>query len=293
MNAMTERERMTNDSSLETSGEGPREARLQTLFAAADPQGEPSEALVHRVSELGSRNPAPRRAARGWPLRWRVSVPTAVSVARWCVAGLAVALLISLWPAPQQDGGAVAAALRASTAAPAMHCILKGSTDQQEVWFVAGAGCYLYGKNPQHETIIVDDMKHYYRYEIRERRVYVTPSLMADPKNLSIFWEAHSGAGLLKKLMAACGPKSVRLEMIRRDGRLFQQIVGPRRVTRITIDPETDRILISESDPPQADGSTAHIRYEFDYPDPAAVDRSHFQFKMPQGVTIVDQTRDR
>jgi hypothetical protein len=291
---MTERERMTNDHSLKTSGEGPREARLQTLFAAADPQREPSEALVRRVCELGSRYPAaPRRAVGGWPLRRSVRAPAAMSVARWCVAGLVVALLISLWPARQHDVGAVAAALRASTAAPAMHCILKGSTDQQEVWFVAGVGIYLYGRNPQHETIIVDDMKHYYRYEILERRVYVTPSLMADPKNVSIFWESHSGAGLLKQLMAWCGPNSVSLEMIRRDGRLFQQIVGPRRVTRITIDPETDRILLSESDVPQADGTTSHTRYEFDYPDPATVDRSRFQFKMPQGVTVVDPTRDR
>jgi hypothetical protein len=288
---MTERERTTKGNAGGTSGDGTRERQMRALFAAADPCGEPSEALVRRVSDLGSRcAPPPRRAGGWWPLRKRAR---GVAGARWCVAGLLVAVLVSRWPSSRQDRGALAAVLRASAAAPAMHCILRGSTDQQEVWYVAGAGCYLYGKNPQHETVLVDDMKHYYRYEIRERRVYVTQSVLAEPKGVSLFWEAHSGTGIMKELVQAFGAQGVRVERITRDGRALRQLVGPRRVTRITIDPETDRILLSESDVPQADGTTSHTRYEFDYPDPATVDRSRFQFKMPQGVTVVDPTRDR
>jgi len=291
---MTERKQTTKGDAGEVSGEGTREQRMRALFAAADPQGEPSDALMRRVSDLGSRcAPPPRRTGGWWPLRESGRARAAVSMARWCAASLLVAVLVSLWPASRQDRGALAAVLRASAAAPAMHCILRGSTDQQEVWYVAGVGCYLYGKNPQHETVLVDDMKHYYRYEILERRVYVAQSVLAEPKGVSLFWEAHSGTGIMKELVKAFGAQGVRVETITRDGRALRQIVGPRRVTRITIDPETDRILLSESDVPQADGTTSHTRYEFDYPDPATVDRSHFQFKMPHGVTVVDETRDR
>jgi hypothetical protein len=294
---MTEYDRMRTEGAPDPGRAGPQEERLQALFTAADPQGEPSEKLVRRVSELAAQRAAATRHARGWwPLQRSARDTTpfrgrrALRVARWCVAGVALAALISFWPAEERDVSAVAAAVRATTAAPALHVVGRGTKITQELWFVQGAGVYLYGKNPQHETILVDDMKHYYRYEIRERRVYVTRSLMADPKMLSLFWENHSGAGLLKQLLAACGPKSVSLETIRRDGRLLRQIIGPRRVTRITIDPETDRILATDVDLPHPDGTRDWARYDFDYPDPATVDRSHFQFHMPRGVSVVDQT---
>jgi hypothetical protein len=291
---MTERERTTKGDAARMPGEGIEEQRVQALFAAADPRGEPSEALVRRVSDLGSRcAAAPRRVRGWWSLGGSVRAPAAVSVARWCAASLLVVALVSLWPASRQDRGALAAVLRASATAPAMHVVGRGTSEKQELWFVAGVGCYLYGKNPKYETILVDDMKHYYRYELLERRVYVTRSLLAEPRGVSMFWEAHSGTGLLRELLQKCGENSVSIETVKRDGRTLRQLVGPRRVTRITIDPETDRILVSRSDVHHPDGTVDWSRYDFDYPDPATVDRSHFRFKMPQGVTIVDQTRDR
>lgn len=289
---MTERERMTKGDAGEVSGEGTQEQQMRALFAAADPCGEPSEALVRRVSNLGSCcDAAPPRAGGWWPLRKRARTAAVVSMARWGVAGLLVAALVSLWPGSRQDGGAVAAVLRASAAAPAMHVVGRGPDMSLELWYLAGVGAYLYGKNPTYETVLVDDLKHEYRYEARERRVCVTPSLMSDPNQVPV--ANLSAAGFLKEMLAAYGPKEIRVETVVRDGRVLRQFIGPRRITRVTIDPQTDRILLSESDVPQPDGTTEKTRYVFDYPDPATVDRSHFEFQMPKGVTIVDQTRDR
>jgi hypothetical protein len=297
---MTEYRETKQKAAPEVGGECGQEERLQALFIAGDPPGEPSELLLRRVSDLAARSAAsPRRARRGWPLQWsaRESAPLrerrVIRVARWCAAGIALAALISFWPARRTDVGAVAAAVRATTAAPALHVVGRGTKETQELWFLQGAGFYLYGKNPRFETILVDDLEHQYRYEIRERRVYVTPSLMADPKGVSMFWENHSGAGLLKQMLAAWGPKNVSVETVTRDGRTLRQLVGPRRVTKVTIDPETDRILTTDVDLPLPDGTHEWTRYDFDYPDPGTVDRSHFQFQMPEGVTVVDQTGER
>ena len=214
-------------------------------------------------------------------------------MARWGAVGLLVVALISFWPANRRDGGVVEAALRTSAAAPALHVVGRGTRESQELWFLQGAGSYLYGKNPKSETILVDDLQHQYRYEVRERRVYVSRSLMADPKDVALFWANHSGAGLLKQMLQAWGPKSVRVESVTREGRTLRQLVGPRRVTKITINPETDRILTVDVDLPHAGGTDYWTRYDFDYPDPATVDRRHFQFHMPPGAVVVDQTGRR
>jgi hypothetical protein len=94
-------------------------------------------------------------------------------------------------------------------------------------------------------------------------------------------------------MLRAWGRKNVSVETVTRDGRTLRQLVGPRRITRITIDPETDRILMVDVDAPQPNGTKYWTRYDFEYPDPRTVDRSYFQFKMPKGVTVVDQTGQR
>jgi hypothetical protein len=284
----------------ERGSESSWEEHLQALYAAADPQGEPSEALVQRVSELRARHAASRqRGRRSWPLKRPghagslLRARPVLQVARWGVAGVLVVALISFWPANRRDGGVVEAALRASAAAPALHVLGRGTNENQELWFRQGAGAYLYGKNPKYETILVDDLQHQYRYEIRERRVYVTRSLMADPRDVALFWANHSGAGLLRQMLQAWGPQGVSVETITREGRTLRQLVGPRRVTKITIDPDTDRILTVDVDLPHPGGTDDWTRYDFDYPDPATVDRRHFQFHVPPGVTVVDQTAGR
>jgi hypothetical protein len=274
---------------------GAAEQRLQALYAAADPNGEPSEALVRRISELAARHAAASeatRARRPLPGRLVALLPGRAlpRIARWCVVGLLVALMAGIRPAGRPDGSAVAAALRASASAPALHVVGRGAHETQELWYVAGAGVYLYGKRPQYETILVDDLERHYRYEIRERRVYLGRSLLGTPRGDAHFWETHSGSGLLKQMLAAWGPKGVSVETVTRNGRTLRQLVGPRRITRITIDPETDRILMVDVDNPQPDGTNDWMRYEFFYPDPATVDRSHFKFRVPPGVTVVDQT---
>jgi hypothetical protein len=297
---MNEREQTEPNAGREGGGEGSWEERLQALYAAADPQGEPSEALVQRVSELRARHAASRqRGSRGWPLRRPALAGSplrarpVLQVARWGVAGVLVVALIIFWPVNRRHGGVVEAALRASAAAPALHVVGRGTHENQELWFRQGAGAYLYGKNPKSETILVDDLKHQYRYEIRERRVYVTRSFMADPNGVASFWANHSGAGMLKQMLQAWGRQHVSVETITREGRTLRQLVGPRRVTKITIDPETDRILTVDVDLPHPGGTDEWTRYDFDYPDPATVDRRHFQFHMPPGVAVVDQTGGR
>jgi hypothetical protein len=209
------------------------------------------------------------------------------------VVALVVAALISVWPASRREGGVVEAALRASAAAPALHVVGRGTTEDLELWYRQGAGFSLYGKDPKHETILVDDLRHQYRYEIRERRVYVTRSQMADPSGVALFWANQSGAGMLKQMLQAWGTQGVSVESVTRGGRTLRQLVGPRRVTKITIDPETDRILSTDVDLPHPGGTDYWTRYDFDYPDPATVDRRHFQFHIPPGVTVVDQTARR
>jgi hypothetical protein len=297
---MNEHEHAGPEAGREGRDESSWEERLQGLYAAADPQEEPSEALVQRVSELRAQHVgSAQRGGRGWPLQWPahakmpLRVRPVLQVARWGVVGLLVVALVSFWPANRQDGGVVEAALRASAAAPALHVVGRGTKENQELWFLQSAGVCLYGKNPYSETILVDDLQRQYRYEIRERRVYVTRSLMADPKGVTSFWANHSGAGLLKQMLQAWGPKRVSVETVTREGRTLRQLVGPRRVTKVTIDPETDRILRIDIDLPQPDGMDDWTRYDFDYPDPATVDRRHFEFHMPPGVAVVDQTGRR
>src|SRR5438128_8838158 len=70
--AMTDRERTTRGAAPGTSGEDPREARLQALFTAAEPAADPSEALLRRVAELAARHEArePRRRPLTRPGGW-------------------------------------------------------------------------------------------------------------------------------------------------------------------------------------------------------------------------------
>jgi hypothetical protein len=297
---MNEQEQSGPGAGPEKKSEGSWEDRLQALYAAADPQGEPSDALVQRISDLRARYSAPsQRKGRDWLLRRpaRAGSPlrtwSMLPVVRWGVAVFLAVALISIWPANRRDGGVVEAALRASAAAPALHVVGRGTSENQELWYRQGVGVYLYGKNPKFETILVDDLRHQYRYEIRERCVYVTRSLMADPSGVALFWANHSGAGMLKQMLQAWGPESVSVESVTREGRTLRRLVGPRRVTKITIDPETDRILAVDVDLPHPGSTDDWTRYDFDYPDPATVDRGHFQFHLPPGVAVVDQTARR
>src|SRR2546422_11623670 len=70
---MTDRERTTKGAAPGTSGEDPREARLQALFTAAEPAADPSEALRRRVAEMAARHEshAPRRGVTIWSSGWR------------------------------------------------------------------------------------------------------------------------------------------------------------------------------------------------------------------------------
>jgi hypothetical protein len=296
---MNEHEQMGPGAGGERSVNDSWEERLQALYAAADPQGEPSDALVQRISELRARYADSRqREGRGWPLPLaRSGSPLHTwylpPVVRWGVVALLVVALVSFWPANRRDGGVVEAALRASAAAPALHVVGRGTMDNQELWYRQGVGVSLYAKNSKHETILVDDLRHQYRYEIRERRVYITGSLMASPTGVALFWASHSGAGLLKQMLQVWGPGSVSVETVTREGRTLRQLVGLHRVTKITIDPETDRILTTDVDLPRPDGTDDWARYDFEYPDPATVDPHHFKFRVPPGVAVVDQTGRR
>jgi hypothetical protein len=117
--------------------------------------------------------------------------------------------------------------------------------------------------------------------------------MIASPTGIALFWASHSGAGLLQQMLQVWGPHGVSVETVTREGRTLRQLIGPRRVTKVTIDPETDRILTVDVNLPHAGGTDYWTRYDFEYPDPATVDRHHFQFRMPPGIAVVDQTGRR
>jgi hypothetical protein len=266
-----------------------REARLRSLFAAADPMDDPSTSLTERITQLRLRRAEPAKILR----------PRMRPVLRWCALGMTCAALVGVWATGRRDNNsAVATAIRATASAPALHVHGGGKHERQELWYVEGVGIYGYDKNDwsqSPETIWVDDMRRWYLYEIRERRVTIRRSLMADPKHWLLFWENHSGTGMLNQLRAVVGPQSIREETAVRDGRAVRKVIGPftgpRWVNRFTIDAETDRILSIETNRPKPDGTIDRVRFIHEYPDPRDVDRRYFRFEIPKGVTVIDETK--
>jgi hypothetical protein len=268
------------------------------MVREAFPLSPASEALRARVTEI-CRPPqtAPRGARRGPPPGGRMR--TGIGAAGWGWMGAVVLVLLILIVASRQSPDVLAATIRATEAATALHAIDQRSdghkeTGNTEIWFVMGVGSYMRQKTPSQnvETVLVDDLKHEYQWtvsdpdEARRNRVEVRPSKLAAPKDAAQMRELFTGTGILKAIQAEVGPKGVTTKMVVRDGRRLRQLTDPKNQQQIDVDPQTDRMIMQERSLPEG----GIERIQFDYPDPASIDLSRFRFEIPKGACVVDRT---
>lgn len=217
---------------------------------------------------------------------------------RWGWMGAAVVLL-AFWATTQRSNDVLAATIRATEAATALHAIDQRSdghkeTGNTEIWFVMGVGSYMRQKTPSQnvETVLVDDLKHEYQWTVSNvwegwrNRVEVRPSKLAAPKDAAQMRELFTGTGILKAIQAEVGPKGVTTKRVVRDGRRLRQLTDPKNQQQIYVDPQTDRMVMQERSLPEG----GIERIQFDYPDAASMDLSRFRFEIPKGACVVDRT---
>jgi hypothetical protein len=276
----------------------PIPADLASMVREAFPLPPASEALRTRVTEI-CRPPqtAPRGARVGPPPGGRMR--TGIGAAGWGWMGAILLILIVLIVTSRQSPDVLAATIRATEAATALHAIDQRSDGLKEIgnteiWFVMGVGSYMRQKTPSQnvETVLVDDLKHEYQWtvsdpdEAQRNRVEVKPSKLADQKDAAQTRELLTGTMILKAIQVEVGPKGVTTKMVVRDGRRLRQLTDPKNHQQIYVDPQTDRMMMQERSLPE--GGIEQMR--IDYPDPASIDLSRFRFEIPKGACVVDRT---
>jgi anti-sigma factor RsiW len=227
------------------------------------------------------RTPAPAVSPRSISAKEKLRM----AATRWGWAMTLAAILAALWVGSPRGGDAVAAAIRATEAAPAVHLVGHGSRGTTvEGWVLAGVGSYIRVEGPGRETIMVDDLKHRFDYDVQGRRVATMPSSMADPKEAARDLEFFSATGTLRQLQKHHAVRDILVSTVVHNGRRLRRITARGESSLVYVDPATNRVVLME------DWSSApdpqYERTEIDYPDPASVNRALFQFKVPPGVTV-------
>jgi hypothetical protein len=228
------------------------------------------------------------RGDRRRPALWKERIW--MMTVRWGWIGTVVAVLVALWVGSNRGGSALAAAIEATAGAPAVHYVATGDAGTRlEFWMVAGVGSYLHSQYHGSETITIDDLKYEYRYEVDTAHVQVRPSEMAKPKEKRPLGAWLTGTDLVNELQQIRGTKDVTVKTVEQDGRRLRQIAARGFGASFYVDPQTDLVVRMET---RGGPSTApeRLRFEYDYPDPAAVDRRRFRFEFPAGVTVDDPT---
>jgi hypothetical protein len=228
-----------------------------------------------------------------------------MNTARWGTIGLAATAVAIAWLSGRSgDSAAVAAVLQAMASAPVIHVVGIGDRgSRSEEWIADSVGMAYHNRDSEKEEILVDDMTYEYiivnptkragRFgPYGEPHVQIMPSDMADPKGAARIREWNTGNGILKALREGKSGKGLTVRMVTENGRRLRQIQLPgyRTVETITVDPETDRILRQEMEGPNVIDAPERIRLSFEYPDPAALDRSRFHYEVPAGVSVEDWT---
>jgi hypothetical protein len=275
------------------SGGDPIDADFDSLVRAAFPAPAASAVLHERVDEICSRGAAEAPHANS-PAMWKRRIW--MHTVRWGWIGAAVVLL-AIWATTQRSNDVLAATIRATEAATALHAIDQRSDGNKEIgnteiWFVMRVGSYMRQKTPSQniETVLVDDLKHEYRWTVSDpdeawrNRVEVRPSKLADQKDAAQTRELLTGTMILKAIQAEVGPKGVTTKMVVRDGRRLRQLTDPKNQQQIYVDPQTDRIVMQERSLPE--GGIEQMRIDY----PASIDLSRFRFEIPKGACVVDRT---
>lgn len=272
---------------------------LQDLLCAAFPPSPTSAAppaLERRLSEIWEQPKTAPRGARLLPPRWRDAVSFAVpgrgATLRWGSLGALATLLIAAWLMFPQ-GDVLAAAIRATEAAPLVHMTGTMPTGAFESWSMPGVGRRVAVDNGSKRSIFVDDRKSLYWYHVDEGRVEKEPSGLAQPGGIMGWSDVWTGAEMLKQVQGWTIRPQTTIEEVSEGGvkmRKLQATLPNGGRMSVFINAGTDRIARIDSELVDKDGKSQRHRMEFDYPDPKSVDRDLFRFKMPKGVWLQDHT---
>jgi hypothetical protein len=231
---------------------------------------------------------------------------------RWGAIGTAAILLSVLWSVSRRGETVLAAVIRATEGAPAVHGVGVGSRGtRMEAWWVDGMGSSLHVQTRSVEQLEVDDRKQEYTYQVRERRVPIPPdqltaqdramnrhehvvqerevlvgkSASADPLKAMQQRESFTFTGILKQMERRHPPKEISDTLVKRDGRQLRRLTAREESQVFYVDPHTNRLVQIEDWGGVAADSEV-MRITIDYPDPATVDRKLFQFTPPPGVPV-------
>jgi hypothetical protein len=202
---------------------------------------------------------------------------------------LAAAAAGLVWMSDRSGAAVLAAALRATEAAPAWHLVATGDAGPvQEGWYVLGVGSYERQIGPAGRTIriTVDDRRHRYVYTPDKRQVEVWPSDIGDRTNTRNLQQHLTGSGLLRELKSHSSVQAFQVRKVVLNQRSLWQITLP-GLARAYVDPETDRVISMETITGGALSRVGFRRCEIDYPDPARIDPTRFRFVIPPGVGVV------
>jgi hypothetical protein len=270
---------------------------VNELVCAAFPPSPASPALDRRLSEIWEQ---PQKAPHGTRLFLpmlrsvgdRVALAGIGSGAKlcWGSLGALAALLVTVWLMFPQ-GDVLAAAIRATEAAPLVHVTGTTPTGTFESWQMPGIGYRVEVDDGGKRLILVDDRKRSYLYHVDEGRVEIEPSDLAQPGGLNRSGDVWTGADFLKKIQSWTVRPETSMAEVSEAGVPMRELrvslpKGERM--RVLIDPRTDHITRIDSDSIDKVGETERRRMQFDYPDPKSADPGLFHFKMPKGVWIQD-----
>jgi hypothetical protein len=217
-----------------------------------------------------------------------------MNAVRWAGVITVVALAVAFWPGSRSGSDAVAAAIRATEAASAIHVRGVGSLGSQyEGWIVPGKGSRARWTRPEDQEFLeVDDMERAYCYYVHERKVEISSSQMGDPARAAGLRALFTITGALRELQLRSPKEQVRVDTVRVQARQLKRLEAPGSTDVYYTDPETHRVVAFERTMPVGKGSTKmeRIRISMDYPEPAEVDSSLFRFQMPPDVTVEDFT---
>jgi hypothetical protein len=136
----------------------------------------------------------------------------------------------------------------------------------------------------------VDDMKRTYTYRGNVNQVTITPTKLGDPTHAAEVGGLFTLTGALRDLESEHKPEAIRVDQVVKDGRALRRITAVGGSSTYYLDPATDRVVLIEDSIPNYARKLEHVRITVEYPDPATVDPLLFQFKVPPGATVVDQT---
>jgi hypothetical protein len=275
----------------------------------------PSSALQARLVTIAGASERTRRTPRaaGSAPFARVGDKLGIQTRRWGVAVTAAVLLAVFWSQTQRSTPVLAAVIRATEAAPAVHMVGIGSRGSRiELWWVDHLGSSMRAKRENDEQLDVDNLKQRFMYQVRERRMPIPPqqlgdgdkateqhtrtvierrvemdvSALADPRWAAWQRDSLSSTGLLKQMARRHAPREISNTLVVRDGRRLRRLTARGEPRIFYADPNTNRVVLLEDWGGTPGPLSEFMRIEIDYPDPARVDRKLFEFQVPPGVTV-------